>query len=85
MARFRITPTTAAVIPVNGAVNFRLPCVVSISGPPIRMNKKDGKKVECTTKDGAKCDSKCDAKCEKKAAKKSAKKAAKKVETKEVK
>ena len=26
-----MTPTTAAVMPVSGAVNFRLPCVVSIN------------------------------------------------------
>ena len=35
-ARFTITPTTAAVIPVNGAVNFSWPWVVSISEPPAR-------------------------------------------------
>ncbi len=43
--KFTITPTTAAVIAVRGAVKPNLPCVDSINGPPIRMNRKDGKKV----------------------------------------
>src|SRR5438445_189610 len=45
-ARLRITPTTAAVMPVSGAVNCRLPCVDSTSGPPRRMNRKEGRKVK---------------------------------------
>ncbi len=44
-ARLRITPTTAAVIPVSGAVNCRFPCVDSTSGPPRRMKRKDGRNV----------------------------------------
>jgi Ser/Thr protein kinase RdoA (MazF antagonist) len=40
LARLRITPTTAAVMPVSGAVNFRSPWVDSTSGPPSRMNRK---------------------------------------------
>src|SRR6266481_824943 len=45
-ARLRITPTTAAVIPVRGAVNCRFPCVDSTSGPPRRMKRKDGRNVK---------------------------------------
>jgi tetratricopeptide (TPR) repeat protein len=45
-ARFRITPTTAAVMPVSGAVNFRSPWVDSTSGAPARMNRKLGRKVK---------------------------------------
>ena len=41
-----MTPTTAAVIPVSGAVNRNWPCVVSISGPPARMNRKLGRNVK---------------------------------------
>ena len=44
-ARLTITPTTAAVMPTSGAVNFKLPCVDSMKGPPSRMKKNDGKKV----------------------------------------
>lgn len=33
-----MTPTTAEVMAVNGAVNFRLPWVVSMKGPLSRMN-----------------------------------------------
>ena len=45
-ARLTITPTTAAVIPDSGAVKRSCPCVVSISGPPARMNRNDGRKVK---------------------------------------
>src|SRR5215831_20120347 len=48
-ARLTITPTTAAVIPVSGAVNLRSPCVVSTSGPPSRMKTNDGRKVKKVT------------------------------------
>ena len=34
-----MTPTTAPVIAVSGAVNFRSLCVVSIRGPPVNMKK----------------------------------------------
>ena len=44
-----MTPTTAAVMPVSGAVNLRLPCVDSINGPPSRMKKNDGRKVKKVT------------------------------------
>jgi hypothetical protein len=44
-----MTPTTAAVMPVSGAVNFRLPCVDSMNGAPIRMKKNDGRKVKNVT------------------------------------
>jgi len=40
-----MTPTTAAVMPVSGAVNLRLPCVVSISGAPRKIKIKLGRKV----------------------------------------
>ena len=40
-----MTPTTAAVIAVRGAVNPSLPWVDSISGPPTKIKKKEGKKV----------------------------------------
>src|SRR5512144_1647692 len=45
-ARFTITPTTAAVMPLSGAVNRSWPCVDSISGAPARMNKKLGRNVK---------------------------------------
>ena len=48
-----MTPTTAAVIAVSGAVNFRLPWVVSINGPPIKMNTKLGRNVKKVTTDAA--------------------------------
>ena len=41
-----MTPTTAAVMPVSGAVNRSWPCVVSTSGPPARMKKKLGRNVK---------------------------------------
>ena len=41
-----MTPTTAAVIPESGAVNRSWPCVVSINGPPARMNRKLGRNVK---------------------------------------
>src|SRR5512144_1119563 len=44
-----MTPTTAAVIAVNGAVNDRSPCVDSISGPPARMNRNEGRNVKNVT------------------------------------
>src|SRR5664279_1631056 len=46
VARFRITPTTAAVMAVSGAVNLSSPRVASTMGPPERMNRKDGRKVK---------------------------------------
>ena len=45
-ARLTITPTTAAVMPVSGAVKRRSPCVDSISGPPRRTKQNDGRKVK---------------------------------------
>jgi len=36
-------------MPVSGAVNFRLPWVVSMNGPPSRMKKNDGRKVKKVT------------------------------------
>ena len=48
-ARLTITPTTAAVIAVSGAVKRRSPCVASISGPPRRMKQNDGRKVKNVT------------------------------------
>ena len=41
-----MTPTTAAVMPVSGAVNLSCPCVVSTSGPPARMKRKLGRNVK---------------------------------------
>ena len=48
-----MTPTTAAVMAVSGAVNFNWPWVVSMKGPPSRMNRKDGKKVKKVTMQAA--------------------------------
>src|SRR5712671_2775335 len=45
-ARFTITPTTAAVMPVSGALNFRLPCVVSTKGAPMKMKMNEGRNVK---------------------------------------
>ena len=45
-----MTPTTAAVMAVSGAVNFRLPCVVSTSGPRSRMKMNEGRKVNQVTR-----------------------------------
>ena len=44
-AKFSITPTTAAVIPVNGEVNFMSPRVASTRGPPNKINRNEVKKV----------------------------------------
>ena len=52
-ARFRITPTTAAVMAVSGAVNLSWPCVDSMTGPPARMKMKDGRKVKKVTTQAA--------------------------------
>ena len=49
-AKLTITPTTAAVIAVKGAVNFKLFWVDSINGAPIKININDGKKVKNVTK-----------------------------------
>ena len=38
-----MTPTTAAVMPVSGAVNLILPCVVSINGAPRKIKTKLGR------------------------------------------
>jgi hypothetical protein len=51
-ARFRITPTTAAVMADSGAVKPSLPCVASTSGPPARMKTKLGRKVKKVTTAG---------------------------------
>ena len=48
-ARFRITPTTAAVIADSGAVQPSLPWLASTSGPPARMKTNEGKKVKKVT------------------------------------
>ena len=45
-ARLRITPTTAAVMAVSGAVKCNSPRVASTSGPPTRMKRNDGRKVK---------------------------------------
>ena len=45
-ARWTTTPTTAAVMPVSGAVNLRSPWVAATSGAPQRMNRNDGRKVK---------------------------------------
>ena len=45
-ARFRITPTTAAVMPVSGALNLRSPWVVSMNGAPMKMKTNEGRKVK---------------------------------------
>ncbi len=41
-----MTPTTAAVMPVSGAVNFTSSRVASTAGPPTRMNRNDGRNVK---------------------------------------
>ena len=48
-----MTPTTAAVMAVSGAVSLRLPWVVSIKGPPIKMKTKLGRKVKKVTMEAA--------------------------------
>ena len=45
IARLIITPTTAAVTAESGALNLRSPLVASTPGPPKKINKNDGKKV----------------------------------------
>src|SRR4030067_2443705 len=45
-ARLRMTPTTAAVMAVSGAVNLSSPRVASTLGLPARINRKDGRKVK---------------------------------------
>ncbi|MNN82612.1 hypothetical protein D3C81_1995620 [compost metagenome] len=49
----RITPTTAAVMPVSGAVNLSSLWVDSTNGPPARMKRKDGRKVNQVTRAAA--------------------------------
>ena len=44
-----MTPTTAAVIAVRGAVNFKSFWVLSTKGPPAKMKINDGKKVNHVT------------------------------------
>jgi hypothetical protein len=41
IGRLRITPTTAAVIAVNGAVNLSSLCVDSIIGAPAKIKTKE--------------------------------------------
>ena len=41
-----MTPTTAAVMAVSGALNLRLLRVASTSGPPTKMNRNDGRNVK---------------------------------------
>ena len=53
-ARLTITPTTAAVMAVNGAVKFTLPWVDSTSGQPARMKMNEGRKVNQVTSVAAK-------------------------------
>lgn len=48
-----MTPTTAAVIAVSGAVKRISPCVLSISGPPAKINMNEGRKVNQVTKQAA--------------------------------
>jgi hypothetical protein len=45
-ARLTITPTTAAVMAVSGAVSLASSRVPSTSGPPARMKRNDGRKVK---------------------------------------
>ena len=40
-----MTPTTAAVIAVKGAVNLRSSCVDSTKGPPAKIKINDGLKI----------------------------------------
>ena len=56
--RLAITPTTAALMAVRGAVKRKLPWVDSMIGAPIRINKKDGKKVNHVTSMAAKAPAK---------------------------
>ena len=44
-----MTPTTAAVIALRGAVNPSLPFVDSMIGPPARIKMNDGRKVKNVT------------------------------------
>ena len=44
-----MTPTTAAVMAVSGAVNCRFLRVDSMKGPPARMKMNEGKKVNQVT------------------------------------
>ena len=44
-----MTPTTAAVMPVSGAVKCSWPCVLSMNGAPSRMNRNDGRNVKNVT------------------------------------
>lgn len=53
-AKLTITPTTAAVIAVNGAVNLSLFLVDSINGAPTNIKINDGKKVKNVTIQAAK-------------------------------
>ena len=48
-AKLTMTPTTAAVIAVSGAVNLRLFLVDSIKGAPINIKINEGKKVKNVT------------------------------------
>jgi len=47
-AKLVITPTTAAVIAVSGALKRRSPRLVSTRGAPARINPKDGRNVNHT-------------------------------------
>ena len=44
-----MTPTTAAVMAVRGAVNFKSLWVLSTKGPPAKMNMNEGKNVNHVT------------------------------------
>jgi hypothetical protein len=46
IARFKTTPTTAAVILERAPVSFLLPLNFSIYGPPRKIKRKQGRKVK---------------------------------------
>ena len=52
-AKLIITPTTAAVIALSGAVSFKLLCDDSINGAPTNIKIKEGKKVKKVTTQAA--------------------------------
>ena len=52
-AKLIITPTTAAVMAVSGAVSLRLFLVDSINGAPTKIKINEGKKVKNVTTQAA--------------------------------
>lgn len=53
-AKLTMTPTTAAVMAINGAVSFTLSCVDSINGAPKNIKTNEGKNVKKVTTHAAK-------------------------------